>query len=225
MNTSKRNVALLVLGLASSLALGQNADMNGAGPTRNDYRLRVIEPAEGATIAGPRVQVSVNLEIPGQPADERRNGNTMPQPSVVVFLDDERRGDLKDLDNVLTLDDVTPGKHSIKLLAMNKAGEVIDRKVIRFESTPASAAVAENRLRPMPASNPSSEREREPVLQPAAMPKAEPVAKPAEPILPTETSADRASGRALPKTGTGYPLAAAAGLALVVTGLVLRRRA
>jgi hypothetical protein len=120
MKTSKRNFALLALGLASSLALGQNADKNGAGPTRNDYRLLVIEPTEGAIIAGTRVQVTVNLDIPGQPADERRNGNTMPQPNVVVFLDDERRGNLKDLDNVLTLDNVTPGRHSITLLAMNK---------------------------------------------------------------------------------------------------------
>ena len=140
MKASKRNLAVLAMGLASSLALGQNADKNGAGPTRNDYRLRVVEPAEGAIIAGTRVQVTVNLEIPGQPADERKDGNTMPQPNVVVFLDDERRGDLRDLDNVLTLDDVKPGRHSITLLAMNKAGEVIDRKVIGFESTPANGS-------------------------------------------------------------------------------------
>jgi LPXTG-motif cell wall-anchored protein len=41
-----------------------------------------------------------------------------------------------------------------------------------------------------------------------------------------ETSKDDGEGsRSLPKTGTGYPLAAGAGLVLVMTGVVLRRRA
>lgn len=221
MNTSKRNLALLAMGLASSLAFGQNADKNGAGPTRNDYRLRVVEPAEGAIIAGPRVQVTVNLEIPGQPADERKDGNTMPQPNVVVFLDGERRGDLRDLDNVLTLDDVRPGRHSITLLAMNKAGEVIDRKVIGFESTPANGsavapvaqpAVTDARLSAMPTAS-------------VATPRTEPAVQSPEPIPAAETTADGARSHSLPKTGTGYPLAAGAGLVLVMTGIVLRRRA
>ncbi len=54
--------ALAVAALAlTGVALGQNADPNTAAPTKNDYRLRVVEPAEGATISGSSFQVVVDL--------------------------------------------------------------------------------------------------------------------------------------------------------------------
>jgi LPXTG-motif cell wall-anchored protein len=219
MTASKRIVALLAMCLASSLALGQNADKNSAGPTRNDYRLRVVEPLEGAIIAGPAVQVTVNLEIPGQPIDEPRDVNSMPQPEVAVFLDGERRGDLKGFENVLTLDGVTPGTHNLVLLALNRSGEIIDRKEIGFESTPANgSAVA-------PVTAPAATRADLQAIPAASMPETEQATKSPDPIPATEARADGAEGHSLPKTGTGYPLAAGAGLVLVMTGLVLRRRA
>src|SRR5262249_57875118 len=57
MNRTRLALAGLVIGAFAAAALGQNADKNSAGPTKNDYRLRVVEPAEGATVTGPTVRV------------------------------------------------------------------------------------------------------------------------------------------------------------------------
>lgn len=231
MTKSKRNLALLAMCLASSLALGQNADKNSSGPTRNDYRLRVVEPLEGSIIAGTTVRVTVTLEIAGHPAVERKNSDSMPQPEVAVFLDNERKGDLKNLENVLTLDNVAPGRHQVVLLATNQSGEIIDRQVIGFESTPANGsavaavtgpAVTSANPQPIPAVDRSSDARRDTGLQTVSMPKSEPAAKSPAPMPIAEKSTTKS--HSLPKTGTGYPAAAAAGLTLVLTGLVLRRR-
>jgi LPXTG-motif cell wall-anchored protein len=226
MTQSKRTLSLLTMCLASSLALGQNADKNSGGPTRNDYHLRVLEPMEGAIVAGTQVQVSVNLEIPGVPSDARKDVETMPQPEVGVFLDNERKGTLKGAVNVLTLNDVTPGKHTLVLVALNRSNEIIDRKEIGFESTAANgSAVAPA---PMTAVQPAvANTQTVPAasIQPAAMPatKASRSPEPAPAPAPA-AAAEPTTPRHLPKTGTGYPVAAGAGLALVLTGFVLRRR-
>ena len=46
MTRTRLTLSAIALVLASSLAFAQNADPNTAGPTKNDYRLRVVEPAE-----------------------------------------------------------------------------------------------------------------------------------------------------------------------------------
>ena len=76
-------VTLVAAGLAlAGLALGQNADPNSAGPTKNDYRLRVVEPAEGAMIKGDSIQVVVDLRPFPEVGAERRDVNSMPRPRV-----------------------------------------------------------------------------------------------------------------------------------------------
>jgi LPXTG-motif cell wall-anchored protein len=47
---------------------------------------------------------------------------------------------MRDAQNVLEIESVTAGPHSLVLLAKNRANEIIDRKAIRFSSTASAAA-------------------------------------------------------------------------------------
>ena len=130
-------VTLVAAGLAlAGLALGQNADPNSAGPTKNDYRLRVVEPAEGAMIKGDSIQVVVDLRPFPEVGGERRDVNSMPRPRVDIFLDNDNKGTLQEGQNVMTVDAVTAGAHKLVILAKNQSGEVIDRKEINFTAEP-----------------------------------------------------------------------------------------
>ena len=192
--------ALLALAV-TSFAAAQNADKNSAGPTKNDYRLRRVEPVEGATVTGTTVQVVVDTEIPAE-RDTRRDANSMPNPTVDVFFDDLYKGTIRYENNVLQVTNVEPGPHTITLLAKNMSGEIIDRRQIHIQAVapPVAKAAVE---RPVPPPKPA------PVYEPPAPP-SEPAPAP-EPV------------RELPKTGTNGSLLAAAGAALLLAGLALRR--
>ena len=202
----------------AALAIGQNAELNSAGPTRNDYRLRVSEPREGATVSGSTLQVVVNTEIPGENADERRTTSSMPRPDVDVFLDGANKGMLKDRNNVLTIEGLAPGEHKLVLLAMNRSGEVIDRKEIHFASTAAVVAetsTATTRTTTTTAQSQIPERPAQTYEPPSQAPSARKAYEPPpEPARPS----------ALPQTGTAYPLLGAAGVVLTLAGLSLKRR-
>jgi hypothetical protein len=120
---------------AAVFAAAQNADRNSAGPTRNDFRLRVAEPPEGATLPGSTLKIVANTEIPGEPSDERRTTSSMPRPQIDVFLDGENKGKMDARNSVLTIERLAPGPHKLVLLAINRSGEVIDRKEVHFTST------------------------------------------------------------------------------------------
>ena len=92
---------------------------NSAGPTKNDYRLRVVEPAEGAMIKGDSIQVVVDLRPFPEVGAERRDVNSMPRPRVDIFLDNENKGTLQEGQNVMTLDAVSAGAHKLVILAKN----------------------------------------------------------------------------------------------------------
>lgn len=195
-----KTIAAAVLGLAAAtFVCAQNAKVYGGGPTANDYRLKIIQPLEGGKVTGPTVQVIVDTEIPGE-ADVRRDTNSMPRPDVQVFLDDSRQGRMRDENNIVTLENVTPGPHKITLLAINRAGEVIDRKEIHF------VALA-------PPAQPANVTVRNPRPAPPAPAPVEAAPPPAQAPAPVE----------MPKTATSDPLLLAAGVALLAGGLVLRR--
>jgi LPXTG-motif cell wall-anchored protein len=194
-----KTIAAAVLALAAATFVwAQNAKVTGGGPTANDYRLKIVQPVEGAKMTGPTIQVIVDTEIPGE-TDVRRDTNSMPRPDVQVFLDDSREGRMRDEKNIVTLDNVTPGTHKLTLLAINRAGEVFDRKVVNF------VAVA-------------------PPVQPANVTVYNP--RPVPPPAPVEAAVPPPAPPApatMPKTATADPLYIAAGLALLAGGLVLRR--
>jgi LPXTG-motif cell wall-anchored protein len=186
-------IAFLAFAVAA-FAPAQNADKNSAGPTKNDYRLRVIQPAEGAAITGTRFQVVVDTEIPGE-RDTRVTVNSMPRPDVDVFIDELFQGTMRDESNVVEIENVAPGAHELVLLAKNRSGEIIDRKVVHITTIAPKVAepVAKRPVSPPP---------------PAAPPPAPPA-----PMMAEE----------LPKTGTSDPLLAVAGVALLLGGLAVRR--
>ena len=196
---------LVAAGLAlAGFALGQNADPNSAGPTKNDYRLRVVEPAEGAMLKGDSIQVVVDLRPFPEVGGERRDVNSMPRPRVDIFLDNDNKGSLQEGQNVMTLDAVTAGAHKLVILAKNQSGEVIDRKEINFTATPAT-----------PASVPAPR---------APQPPARVQAAPPPPPAPSASLSHETSMQTLPETASSTPLLGAAGLGLILTGLAIRRR-
>ena len=140
MTRTRFALAVLAISTCAAVALGQNADENTAGPTKNDYRLKVIEPTDGAAITGPTVRVVVDTTVPQQVGGQTLGPNIMPRPRVDVWLDGTRRGTMKDAENVLELDNVSPGPHKLALVAKNKSDEIIDRKELKFTS---SASVVE----------------------------------------------------------------------------------
>jgi LPXTG-motif cell wall-anchored protein len=199
-------VITLVACTVAVFALAQNADPNTAGPTKNDYRLRVIQPLEGASIVGDRIQVVVDTEIPAE-RDTRQDVNSMPRPDIDVFVDNVLQGTMRGTDNVINVEKVAPGPHTLVLLAKNRSGEIIDRKVVHISAI-APETVERPAAPPAPAYVPP------PAQAPAPAPQ---VAAPAPAPAPVEAEP------ALPKTGTSDPLLAAAGLVLLVGGLAVRR--
>ena len=221
-------VATLAAGAFAAVALGQNADKNSAGPTRNDYRIRVVEPAEGATITGSSVHVVVNTEIPGE-VDTRRDVNSMPRPWVDVFLDDSLKGTMKEAENVLDIESVSPGTHKLVLLAKNRANEVIDRKELQVTMIASAAAPAPAAVPARPAPPPSTSssdsslagppaRESVPPAPPSSSMSTRPSAPP-----PPAPPAESARARTIPATASDDPALILAGAALLAGGLMLRR--
>jgi LPXTG-motif cell wall-anchored protein len=199
-----RSLALVLLASAvAGLAVAQSANLNTSGPSKNDYRLRVIQPVEGATITGSKVQVIVDTEIPAE-RDMRHDSNSMPHPDVDVFMDETLQGTMRNENNVVDIENIAPGPHKIVVLAKNRTGEVIDRKEIHISaiapSVAAAPAVSERPVKPAPA--------------PAPAPAAQSYVPPAPPAPVSHK---------LPKTGTSDPLLAAAGLALLLGGMAIRR--
>jgi len=136
----RTTIAALAVVATASLALAQNADKNTAGPTKNDYRLKIVEPKEGATVDGGTVRVVVDTRIPAEIGTEKRDVNSMPRPIVDVFLDNTNKGSLKAEQNVLEVDGVNAGAHKIVLVAKNLSGEVIDRQEVNFTASTSTAS-------------------------------------------------------------------------------------
>lgn len=200
-------LAAMALLLGAGLALGQNADKNSSGPTKNDFRLRVIEPVEGGTVVGTSVRVSVANQVP-QPTQEATGTDNMPNPSFRIYLGNTLKGEIKRDENVLTIDNVPAGSQKLVIEAMNSSGEIVDRKEINFKTVPATSEAASSStsttgLKPMPSS------------APAVAPKASaPVPAPAPDIAMS----------ALPHTASSAPRAGLAGFILIAVGLLVSRK-
>lgn len=211
----RRRISGLIVTLASlavaTALFAQNADPNTGGPTKNTLKLKLMEPAEGASISGSSVRVTVdyNHEIFGAGQGTRFGEANFPQPRFDVYLDNSLKATLKGTEsNTATIENVPPGKHKIAVVALNVSGEVIDRKEVGVTTTEATTVMAEKNTivetAPAPAPPP-----------PAPAPSYEPPA-PAPPA-PTETT--------LPTTASIFPRLALLGLALVAGGLILGRQA
>jgi len=191
-------VVIFLAFAVAGFVLAQNADPNTAGPTKNDYRLRVLQPMEGATINGNRIQVVVDTEIPAE-RDTRQDVNSMPRPDIDVFVDNKFQGTMRDQNNVIDIENVVPGTHELVLLAKNRSGEIIGRRVVNITTV---APIVPKRV-VEPVSPPA------PVYVPPPQPVQEPAPMTEEPKIP--------------ETGTSDPLLAVAGLVLLLGGIAVRR--
>ena len=203
MSRFKVIVSVLAACALAAAIQAQNADQNTAGPTRNDYRLRLVQPVEGARIVGDKIQVVVDMDIPAE-RDTRPDVNSMPRPQIDVFLNDLYQGTMRGEANVLDLENVPFGEHEIVLLAKNMSSEIIDRKVLHVITVASKVVPAEaRRPEPVPAPPPVAA-----TVPPASEPEAAPAPAPVQD---------------LPKTGTNKAVLLAAGLVLLFGALVIRR--
>lgn len=195
--------------LGAGLAFGQNANNKSAGPTKNDFRLRVLEPVEGGTVVGTTVRVAVSNEVP-QPTQEATGTNSMPNPSFRIYLGNTLKGEIKRDANVLTIDNVPAGSQKLVIEAMNSSGEIVDRKEINFTTVPATSS-AVNSLPPV--------AEVKPMTIVAQAP-----APPALEVAPAPAPAPVIDRTTLPHTASSAPRAALGGIALILAGLLVSRK-
>jgi hypothetical protein len=223
MNRTRLSIAALALSTITGIAFGQNAGPNSGGPTKNFYHLKIVEPAEGATITGGTVRIVVDTEIPSERGVERRDTNFTPRPDVDVFLNNSVKGTMRDAQNVLTIEGVVPGQHELVFLAKNRSGEIIDRKVVHFTATAEGFATAQN-TSPEPVAV-AYVREQPAALAPVVQ-RSAPVSvqsAPSDSSSMSQTSRPSTDLETLPATASNDGLLAAAGLALLIGGFALRR--
>lgn len=209
---------LLALGLAAaaSAQTGKSLQYSNS-PTDTDYRLTIIEPKEGATIVGKDVNIVLGLPtVPEgnkpQSAPSDLKQKEMSTPIFQVWVDGKNMGNLPGGTNVFYARDLSYGPHKIVVMAKNASGELVDRKEISVTTVEKAGSVAMTQtqstvVEPAPAPAPPAPRAEVSAPPPPPAP---------PPPAPVETS--------LPHTATAYPLAAAAGLLLVLAGLALRTR-
>ena len=216
----RRKTSSLVVAIAlftvAGVVIAQNADPNTGGPTKNTLKLRLVEPAEGATISGNSVRVTVGYNNRAFATGEgtRFGEADFPQPRFDVYVDNSLKATLKGTENnTATIDNIAPGSHKIAVVALNVSGEVIDRKEIGITTTSATT-MAENTTS---SSSISTAPAPAPAPQAAPPPAPAPSYQPAPaPAAPAETS--------LPHTASSSPRLALAGLALMAGGVLLGRK-
>jgi hypothetical protein len=208
--------AVLTLG-AAALAVGQLPGGYSLAPTNKDYRLAILEPQDGATLTGSDVTIVLsNPWVPsGSPAVEKERRDTV-TPTFQIWVDGKNLGNLPIGDNTFTAHNLSEGMHRITVAAKNIAGELVERKEITIMTAAPAVSVSQTEAPAMVATAPPPPPA---VVEPAPeppQPELAPAFEPAAPIAPPVTE--------LPKTATAYPMAAVAGLGLLVAGLSLRRR-
>ncbi len=209
-------IAAIALFAVAGMVFAQNADPNTGGPTKNTLKLRLVEPAEGATISGGSVRVTVGYNNQAFAAGQgtRFGEANFPQPRFDVYLDNTLKATLKGTEaNTTMIESVPPGSHKIAVVALNVSGEVIDRKEVGItttEMTIAESTTTSSSISTAPAPPPP----------PAAAPPPAPAPSTYEPApappVPMETT--------LPQTASSSPRLALLGFALVAVGLLLGRK-
>ena len=206
-------VFLAVFGLAAAV-LAQNPPKQSNAPTSNSFRMKVLEPLEGATIQGTEFNIvlgQVPSTPPGTSVVPKEREDSL-NPTYQVWIDGKDFGPIPIGQNVLHVTSVATGPHKIVIAAKNTAGELIDRKEIGITTTATVVAETQSTMTTERAPAPAPAYVAPPAREPAA-----PAPAPAQTQYTTESST-------LPKTATSYPLAGLAGAALVAAGALLRRR-
>lgn len=215
-----KRLSIFAIGcVLAATALAQQPPLKqSGGPTSNEARIRIVEPAEGATLVGNEFNLVIqDQQFPSGTAVSADAQRDAVRPVYQLFVDDKDQGNVPMDNNVAVVHTTGFGPHKVILLAKNGAGQVIDRKELNVVTRESSATAAAAPAQP--------EVARMEHVAPAPAPVAAP-APPPQPVAPATSPepAETASSSTLPTTGTSYPAAAAAGLALFTMGAVLRRR-
>jgi LPXTG-motif cell wall-anchored protein len=205
----KTMLFVAVLGLTVAVTAQTPDSVQSNAPTSRSFRMKIVAPAEGATIQGPDFDVVMGqppITAPGTAVvpEERKDSLT---PTYQVWVDGKDYGNVPIGQNVLHVTGITPGPHKIVIATKNTAGELIDRRELGITTT--ETVLAETQSMQVTT-------ERAPAPAPAYVPPPPPAPAP-QPQYTTETTT-------LPQTATSYPLALLAGMALIAAGAVLRRR-
>ena len=205
-------------------AAAQNADQNTAGPSKNQLKLRLTEPREGAQISGSTIRVAVdyNTTIFGAGQGTKFGEKNFPMPLFDVYVDNTLKQTLKGGEsNVAVIEGIPPGRHKVVVMAKNISNEIIDRAEVSVTNTEATVS---STVAPAPAPAETTTYSSN-TSAPAPAPAPAPAAPPA-PVrsYATDTTPTRESDT-LPTTGSNAPDAAVLGLALVAGGLWIARRA
>ncbi|HEY2797468.1 MAG TPA: LPXTG cell wall anchor domain-containing protein [Thermoanaerobaculia bacterium] len=121
-------MAALALAAVAVLAYGQTATTaNSATTTTGKYRIALVEPVEGSSIAADQVRVVLTPNTTAMGDDKTQ---------VDVFLDDQQKGTLKTNETEFRVDGVRPGPHKLVLIARNPVtDQQFDRREINFVAT------------------------------------------------------------------------------------------
>jgi LPXTG-motif cell wall-anchored protein len=199
-------------------AAAQNADQNTAGPSKNQLKLRLTEPREGAQISGSTIRVAVdyNTTIFGAGQGTKFGEKNFPMPLFDVYVDNTLKQTLKGGEsNVAVIEGISPGRHKVVVMAKNISNEIIDRAEVNVINTEATVS---STVAPAPAPAETTTYSSN-TSAPAPPPPSAPVRSYATDTTPTRQS------DTLPTTGSSAPDAAVLGLALVAGGLWIARRA
>ncbi len=205
----KTMLFVAVLGLAVAVTAQTPDSVQSNAPTSRSFRMKIVAPAEGATIQGSDFDVVLGqppITAPGTAVvpEERKDSLT---PTYQVWVDGTDYGNVPIGQNVLHVTGITPGPHKIVIAAKNTAGELIDRRELGITTTETVLAQTQST---------QVTTERAPAPAPAYVPPPPPAPAPQLQYTTESTT--------LPQTATSYPLALLAGMALIAAGAVLRRR-
>jgi LPXTG-motif cell wall-anchored protein len=124
---SKIALVAFALAAAAVMAYGQTTSNSATTTTTGKYRIALIEPVEGSSIAADQVRVVLTPN-----ANAMGDENTQ----VDVFLDDQQKGTLKTNETEFRVSGVRPGPHKLVLIARNPATDAqFDRREINFVAT------------------------------------------------------------------------------------------
>jgi len=217
---------------SAPVALAQNADQNTAGPSRNQLKLRLTEPREGARISGSTIRVAVdyNKTSFGEGQGTKFGEKNFPMPIFDVYVDNTLKQTLRGGEaNVAVITDVPAGNHKVVVMAKNISNEVIDRAEVNVVNAEATAAATTTDTTASPTGQTATDDANRGA---STSSNSTDTSSPSSSSMPSrsydtrnqsDTTASHSSS--MPRTASNAPEAALLGLALVAGGLLVARRA
>jgi LPXTG-motif cell wall-anchored protein len=125
-------LAAFALAAVAALAFGQSTANSATTTTSGKYRIALVEPVEGSSIAADQVRVVLTPNTTAMGDDKTQ---------VDVFLDDQQKGTLKTNETEFRVSGVRPGPHKLVLIARNPVtDQQFDRREINFVATGSGSA-------------------------------------------------------------------------------------